>query len=132
MDATTPKVSILVPLKAPGPHLRECVAHCLALDYPDFEVLILPDEPFSRDEFFAGLPVQGREVHIPPTGPVGPAEKRDLALRYARGDILAFLDDDAFPRKDWLKKALRHFSFNNTAHQPDQIDEIDQTDEIDQ
>ena len=39
-----------------------------------------------------------------------PPIKRDMALEPARGEILAFLDDDAYPVKDWLLKALSYFS----------------------
>jgi len=33
-----------------------------------------------------------------------------MAIGYARGDILAFIDDDAYPHKDWLKNALKNFA----------------------
>lgn len=52
-------------------------------------------------------------MKIIPTGAVSPAKKRDEALNYARGDILAFIDDDAYPIKDWLKYAIENF---NDAH----------------
>ena len=45
-----------------------------------------------------------------PTGAVSPGQKRDMAIGYARGDILAFIDDDAYPHKDWLKNALKNFA----------------------
>jgi len=41
--------------------------------------------------------------------------KRDIALKAANGDILAFLDDDAYPRSDWLKNALKNFSDPDVA-----------------
>lgn len=31
-------------------------------------------------------------------------------MEYAKGEIIAFLDDDAFPQEDWLKNALVNFS----------------------
>ncbi len=85
------------------------------MDYPEFEIIILPDESF--DSVLPCLPAgrghrnQGNvHIKIVPTGPVSPAEKRDIALNYARGEILAFLDDDAYPRKDWLKNAINNFA----------------------
>ncbi len=95
-----PSVSIIIPVKAINEYIREGMVYIRELDYSDFEVLIFPDE----DE---EVPVAG--ARIIPTGSIGPAEKRDLAIKYARGEILAFLDDDAFPRRDWLNKAVRHF-----------------------
>ncbi len=54
-------------------------------------------------------------VSIFPTGHVCPADKRDLALKYAKGEILAFIDDDAYPAKDWLKCAIEDFEDNSVA-----------------
>jgi len=40
--------------------------------------------------------------------PGSPAEKRDWAANQAKGEILAFIDSDAYPDKHWLKNALTH------------------------
>ncbi len=101
-----PFVSIIIPVKEVNPYIRESMPHILGLDYRDFEVIIFPDSE-SGESF--------PKTRIIPTGPVGPAEKRDLALKYAKGGILAFLDDDAYPRRDWLKKAVRHFRNRDVA-----------------
>ena len=92
------KVSIIIPVKAINDYVREAVHHHMELDYPDFEVLIFPDQ--AADETF---PYEN--VRIIPSGSVGPAEKRDMAMQHAKGDIFAFIDDDAWPRRDWLKNA---------------------------
>jgi len=101
-----PFVSIIIPVKEVNFYIRESMPHLLGLDYKDFEVIIFPDSE-SRESF--------PRTRIIPTGPVGPAEKRDLALKYAKGEILAFLDDDAYPRRDWRKKAVRHFKNKDVA-----------------
>ncbi len=82
----------------------------MALDYPDFEIIILPDDESTIP---APLPLAlslAVPFSIVPTGPVSPAHKRDMALAHALGEIIAFLDDDAYPVKDWLKNAVVHFS----------------------
>lgn len=88
--------------------MAKCVAACQELDHPDFEILIYPDVPI--DKAFAD-----KRIRVYPTGPVGPAEKRDKALLHAKGEILAFIDDDAYPRKDWLTNAIKHFNDPNVA-----------------
>ena len=93
-------VSIIVAVKGDNPNLRECIESCLSLDYPDFEILVLPD-----NDLILSYP----KTRVIPTGEVTPPIKRDMALSWAKGEILAFLDDDAYPDKDWLTKALRHF-----------------------
>lgn len=102
----TPFVSIIIPVKAVNDYIRESIPHILALDYPDFEIIIFPDYPTGES-----FP----KTRVIATGPVGPAEKRDLALEHARGAVFAFLDDDAYPKRDWLEKAVRHFRDERVA-----------------
>jgi cellulose synthase/poly-beta-1,6-N-acetylglucosamine synthase-like glycosyltransferase len=93
------KVSIIIPLKEDNAYIRETLGHLRGLDCSDFEVLVLPDESVDW----------GDDVRVVPTGHMGPAAKRDLALGHATGDILAFLDDDTYPASDWLNNAVRYF-----------------------
>lgn len=101
-----PKVSIIVPTRGPNAYLLECIASCRRIDYPDYEILILPDECFDVDD---------PRVRIVPTGDVGPSRKRDLGAEEARGELLAFLDDDAYPTVDWLSNAVANFSSSDVA-----------------
>lgn len=94
------KVSIIIPVKRINNYIRESLPYLKNLDYENYEVLILPD---YSDEQIEG-------VKIIETGSIGPAQKRDIGAEKSSGDILAFLDDDAYPRKDWLLNAVRHFS----------------------
>lgn len=100
MDLRMKKVSIIIPVKEINDYVREAVPHHMELDYPDFEVLIFPDHA-------AGETFPYKNVRIIPSGAAGPAEKRDMAMEYAQGDIFAFIDDDAWPRSDWLKNAAK-------------------------
>lgn len=92
------KISIIIPVKAINDYVREAIPYHMALDYPEYEVLIFPDEPTEENFPY-------KNVRVIVSGKVGPAEKRDLAMQYATGDIFAFTDDDAWPRADWLKNA---------------------------
>lgn len=49
-------------------------------------------------------------ISVIPTGTLKPADKRDIGLKHANGEIIAFIDDDAYPVKDWLTNAVRFFS----------------------
>ncbi len=101
-----PKVSIIIPVRSDNKNLQECLKYCQRLDYPDYEIIVLPDKAEQ---------LSYSQVKVIPTGAVGPSEKRDIGIKHAQGKILAFLDDDAFPTKDWLKNALPYFEDENVA-----------------
>lgn len=100
------KVSIIVPCKEINSNVLECIHHCHLLDYPDYEILILPDHPSTPDP---------DGVRVAVTGEVGPSEKRDLGASMSKGDLLAFIDDDAYPSREWLKWAVQHFKDDEVA-----------------
>lgn len=107
MKKKFPKVSIIIPVQKINEYIRESLPHILEVDWPNFEVLIFPDKKNTSDHW--------PKTKIIASGNTGPAEKRDLAILHASGDIFAFLDDDAYPERDWLRQAVVHFNDINVA-----------------
>ncbi len=91
-------ISIIVPFKNLDKMVEECVNRCLKLDYKNFEIILLPDEK-----------IKFKNVKVIPTGNVKPSVKRNLGVSKAKGEIIAFIDSDAYPEKDWLAKAVKYF-----------------------
>lgn len=101
-------VTIIIPVRRINEYINESILSILNLDYDHFEVLILPDDGDLSQIEVPPEKLSGK-VSIVPIGPLGPAKKRDIGAKIAKGEILAFLDDDAYPRKDWITNAIRHF-----------------------
>lgn len=101
---SSPKFSIVIPAHRDGPAFRRCVQACLGLDYPDFEVVVASDRPIP------GLPERVTLVETGAGTDTSPAEKRDSAFPRTSGNVLAYVDDDAYPRPDWLTAAARLFA----------------------
>ncbi len=100
-----PLVSVIIPVKQINDYIRESIPKIIAQSYKNFEIIVLPDKE-SEDIF--------PKTRLVPTWPkTGPADKRDIGTKNAKGEILAFLDDDAYPAKNWLKNAVSHFPNNN-------------------
>ncbi len=99
-------ISVIIPLKSINDYIREAIFHYEQLDYKNFELIILPDKD-DKVSLSDKL-----KITIIPTGEIGPAEKRDIGAKYAKGEILAFTDDDAYPDKSWLINAVKTFELN--------------------
>ena len=93
-----PLVSIIIPCKEVDKYTKECIAGCKQLDYENFEIIVLPDFPASDI-------VEG--VELISTGVVSPGVKRNLGIENSTGTFCAFIDNDAYPRSDWLTNALK-------------------------
>ena len=96
--ASTPLVSIIIPCKEVDNYTIECVDNCKQLCYSSLEIILLPDSPTD--------PIEG--VKIYPTGPVSPGVKRNLGVKSSNGEFCAFIDNDAYPRSDWINNALKY------------------------
>ena len=93
-----PFVSIIIPLGEQEAELSEGLKRVSVLDYPEYEIIVLPN---------VDLTLSYPHLKVVATGPLSPPEKRDIGLRAAQGEIIAFLDVDAYPGRDWLKNGLR-------------------------
>lgn len=99
-----PKVSIIIPLYDFKNWLRFCndFKTYEQLHYQNFEIILVSDKKIDKN-----FP-KTRIIYTNLTK-TGPAEKRDLAIKKAQGEICAFIDDDAYPHPDWIKEAVVHF-----------------------
>ncbi len=100
-----PLVSVIIACPASSDYLRECLSGLSVQTYPRVEVIVLPDAGFAPEPEFVNL-----DLRIIPTGKIRPAEKRNRGAEAARGEILAFLDDDAYPIAAWLEHVVPYFS----------------------
>lgn len=97
-----PLVSVIIPVKEINGYLREETVPALQRQTcNNLEIIILPDKK-SKEVFL--------KTKIIPSWPkTGPADKRDIGAKLAKGEFLAFLDDDSYPEMSWLENALNIF-----------------------
>ena len=93
------KVSVVIPTVRRSEVLR-AVASALGQTYPPLEVLVVVD---SRDQSVnPGLLKISDQIQILTTGGIGPSGARMRGVDEARGDVIAFLDDD----DEWIPNKL--------------------------
>ena len=101
-------VSIVIPCKKIDTLAKKCIECCLKMNYPNYEVLVLPDYDDDKE-------ISDKRVRVIQTEPIKPMAKRFTASSICKGDICAFIDSDAFPDKNWLKNAFRYFEDPSVA-----------------
>ncbi len=103
MNGPAPHVAIIIPCPRVGPMVARCVEACLAQDHPAFRVLVAcPERP--------GTGRQDPRLTYVPTGAVRIGARRNRASEAApEADYYAFIDSDAYPRRDWLRRGVAAF-----------------------
>ena len=103
-----PLVSVVIACPNRSWMLDECLKALAAQTYRSFEVIVLPDGTDGGSGAPAPMP-EDVAVSFLPTGKVRPAEKRNIGIKAAKGEIVAFIDDDAYPDAHWIEYAVRYF-----------------------
>jgi GT2 family glycosyltransferase len=98
-DVAWPKITIIVCTYNGRRTIGECCQEFHKLDYPNKEVIIVDDG--STDGTYKIVGQNGFRVIR--TENAGLSAARNLGLEAASGEIVAYIDDDAYPDPHWLK-----------------------------
>jgi GT2 family glycosyltransferase len=96
------KASVVIPTYGRGASLQATLTALADQDFQGFEVLVVDDgspEPVGLEGWPAS---RGSELRCIRQENAGPAAARNRGAREARGQILAFTDDDCLPQPEWL------------------------------
>jgi GT2 family glycosyltransferase len=93
-----PRVSVVVCTHNGQSTLTECLARLTTLKYPDFEVIVVSDGSSDASSEIA----KAHGARLVETEHRGLSHARNVGIANATGEIVAFLDDDAYPDHDWL------------------------------
>ncbi|RAM48611.1 MAG: hypothetical protein C6Y22_26870, partial [Hapalosiphonaceae cyanobacterium JJU2] len=106
IDVKRPYFSVIIP-SYERHHKLEELLNCLQNQIcQDFEIIIVDQsrKHWERKNSYPDLDILYIHTDIK-----GAVIARNTAAFYARGEILAFTDDDCQPKPDWLKNSLRYF-----------------------
>jgi GT2 family glycosyltransferase len=105
-----PRISVVVCTYNGSKTIRDCMEGLLAVDYPDFEVIVVDDGSTDGSAEIVrqyGFRVISTKNH-------GLSSARNTGMKAANGEIIAYLDDDAYPDPDWLTYLAA--AFMNSRH----------------
>ncbi len=96
-------------------NLLDVVANLLNQTYLDMEIIIVVDgNERLRDKIATSYNAQGNIKVIASEESVGVSGARNLGIRKAKGDIIAFLDDDAVADKRWIEGLVNTYQKSDT------------------
>jgi glycosyltransferase involved in cell wall biosynthesis len=98
LDFEWPSISVVVSAHNCAATLDECLRHACALDYPDLEVIVVDD---GSTDATCGVAMRYPEVRLVQIDHGGLAVARNEGFRAARGELVAYLDADAYPTPEW-------------------------------
>lgn len=107
-------VSIIIPTRNRAPVLAMCLEALAKQDFPParFEVIVVDDgsgdgTPGLVERLAPTFPIQVRLLRQP--GPHGANAARNRGVREARGELVAFIDDDVLAPEHWLESLVSGF-----------------------
>lgn len=98
LDWRWPSLTVVICAFNSAATIGECLEHVCRLDYPDLEVIVVDDGSTDATADIARTHKRARVVSIPHAGL---SVARNTGLSLARGEMLAYIDADAYPSPEW-------------------------------
>ena len=105
-----PSVSVVIITYARPHFVGECLRHLAALRTAPHEVLVVDASPDPRTRTLVSEDFPDVRYLRNDLGPGTMPESRQIGLVNATGDVVAFIDDDAYVDPDWLDELVRPYA----------------------
>lgn len=109
--AHAPFASVIVSTRDRPQRIQSCVQALLALDYPHYEIIVVDNAPSTSatadfiEQAYRDVP----QVRYVREDRPGLSRARNCGMMAAKGEILAFTDDDVIIDRYWLIELVRDF-----------------------
>lgn len=97
--AQAPSFSVVVCSYNGAQRIKSCLSSLLNLNYPDYEILVVDD---GSTDNTSEVVREYEAVRLIQTEHAGLSAGRNRGAREARGEIIAYTDDDCQPDSEWL------------------------------
>jgi len=108
--AVPPHISVVIPTAGRPVAVARCLASLTAVAYPSWDIQLVDQSDDTRTEAVAWrLAPRLPDLTYRHLAVCGAARARNWAMARARGELVAFLDDDCTVPADWLEQVWRAF-----------------------
>ncbi|MEI6396904.1 MAG: glycosyltransferase family 2 protein [Candidatus Taylorbacteria bacterium] len=120
------KISVVIPAYNEASTISPTLTAILAQDYPDFEVIVVDNASIDNTSMVVDEIISARrkaqnasearpKIRLVHESKKGLLHARERGRKEATGDIVANMDADCLPEKNWLSLAAKYFSHNNVV-----------------
>ena len=107
MPDEAPLVSVIIPTYNAARHLPESIESIFRQNYPNLEIIVI-DDGSTDDTKETITPYLDKITYIYKENG-GPASARNMGIKLAKGEFIAFADADDLWPEDKLERQLSHF-----------------------
>src|SRR5919108_1521730 len=109
-----PFCSVIVPTRGRPDQLRDCLESLAQLEHPRerYEVIVVDDGGSLVPATYVDAFSERLDLRMLSQRRSGPAAARNAGAAKARGQLLAFTDDDCLPDRPWLAQLVAAFEEN--------------------
>jgi glycosyltransferase involved in cell wall biosynthesis len=104
-----PLVTIVIPSRNECGDIAQTLDLCLALDYPNKEIIVVDDSTDDTPAVVAGYASRGVKLIHRAHNSNGCCGARNEGMRHATGEIVVLLNADARPESHFLRKIIAHY-----------------------
>lgn len=115
LSSAEPFVSVVIPTYRREELVRRCLQSLLRQDYPNFELLVIDQDPQRRLETFCAAEIADNRTVYVNLPNAGLSSAKNHAVDIARGEICLFIDDDARARDGWIAAYAKTFRLHPEA-----------------
>lgn len=100
-------ISIIIAVKNEEKTIQKCIDSLLSLSYPNYEIIVVDNN--SDDKTLELLKQYKEKIKILENKTPGPSACRNMAIKIAKGEYIAFTDGDCVVSSNWLAELMLGF-----------------------
>lgn len=111
MNADACNISVIIPTYKPTGYLDECLNSLAIQVYKQFEVIIILNgcnQPYHNMIIELKAKYKNLNINLIQTDQGGVSHARNIGIENAKGDYIAFIDDDDYVTPNYLSKLYAH------------------------
>lgn len=109
--STTPLISVVIATFHRADYLEKCLKSILSNSYNNYEIIIVDQGRDGKTKKLVNEQfINNKKTKYIHTDIIGLSHARNIGFENAKGEIIAFIDDDAVAAKDWLRAYANAFT----------------------